>query len=143
MVSTEKHSNITILSFIRLCLSCGLGTVTSVDLTASYDSLGSHPPLKCHSGTRLNIMVTLEYWITSTAGLGMFCSGKSAIAQTICELSAEHNGLLANFFMQGSHAWGSIRNFTPTFTFQVSMSRMDPRSEFFVRRTRLLTKWKV
>ena len=120
-----------------LTLLCFIGLRRLLEASAkdaAYDSLGRHPPSKCHPKTRLNTIETIEGWITSTAGLGVFWlhgpagAGKSAIAQTICELSAEHNLLLASFFfMRGSLDRGTIRNFIPTLAFQVSMSRTDLR----------------
>ena len=101
---------------------------------AAYDSLGRHPPSKCHPGTRLNIIGAVERWITSTAVPAVFWlhgpagAGKSSIAQTICESSAECNQLLASFFfVRGSPDRGAIRNFIPTLAFQVAMSRTDLR----------------
>jgi len=102
---------------------------------AAHDSVGRHPPSKCHPGTRLDIIERVEGWITSTAEPdsifwlhGPVGAGKSAIAQTICESSAERNHLLASFFfLRGSSDRGTIRNFIPTLAFQVSMSRTDLR----------------
>ena len=101
---------------------------------AAYDSLGRHPPSKCHPGTRLDIIGTIEHWIMSTTGPAVFWlhgpagSGKSAIAQTICESSAERDQLLASFFFKrGSPDRAGIRNFTPTLAFHVAMSRTDLR----------------
>ena len=101
---------------------------------AAYDSLGRYPPSKCHPGTRLDIIKIIEFWITNTAEVGVFWlhgpagAGKSAIAQTICESSAERNHLLASFFfVQGSPDRGTIKDFIPTLAFQVAMSRTDLR----------------
>ena len=101
---------------------------------AAYDSLGRHPPSKCHPGTRRYILKTIERWISNTAESGVFWlhgpagAGKSAIAQTICETSAERGHLLASFFfMRGSPDRGTIRNFIPTLAFQVGMSRTNLR----------------
>ena len=101
---------------------------------AAYDSLGRHPPSKCHPGTRLDILEAIERWITNTTKPGVFWlhgpagAGKSAIAQTICESSAERNQLLASFFfMRGSSDRGTIRNSIPTLALQVSTSRTDLR----------------
>ena len=140
--SVEPHESgqRELLSFRRrLTLQCPVGFMKLFKASAkdaAYDSLGRHPPSKCHSGTRLGVIATLERWITSTAGPGIFWlhgpagSGKSAIAQTICELSAERNHLLASFFfMRGSPDRGSIGNFIPTLAFQVGTSRMDLRKQ--------------
>ena len=101
---------------------------------AAYDSLGRHPPSKCHPGTRLDIIEIVERWVTNTAEPGVFWlhgpagAGKSAIAQTICESSAERNQLLASFFfMRNSRDRGTIKNFIPTLALQLSTSRTDLR----------------
>jgi len=110
---------------------------------AAYDALGRHPPSKCHPGTRLETIQTIEHWImnhknktiTNIIDLqsvfwlhGPAGSGKSAVAQTICESSAGRNHLLASFFfMRGSPDRGTIRNFIPTLALQVSTSRTDLR----------------
>ena len=100
----------------------------------AYDSLERYPPSKCHPGTRRDIIETIERWITNPAGLGVFWlhgpagSGKSAIAQTICESSAERKQLLASFFfMRGSPERRTIRNFIPTLACQASTSKTDLR----------------
>jgi len=122
-----SHQRLTLLCFVGLAK---LFQASAKD--AAYDSLGRYPPSKCHPGTRVDIIETVEGWITSTAGPGVFWlhgpagSGKSAIAQTICESSAERNQLLASFFfMRGSPDRGTIRNFIPTLALEVSTSRKD------------------
>jgi len=120
-----------------LTLSCLVGLARlfqALAKDAAYDSLGRHPPSKCHPETRVDIIETVERWIMSTARPPVFWlhgpagSGKSAIAQTISESSAERNQLLASFFfMRRSPDRGTIRNFIPTLALQASTSRTDLR----------------
>ena len=120
-----------------LTLLCFIGLARLLQASAkdaAFDSLGRHPPSKCHPGTRRDILETIKRWITDTAEPGVFWlhgpagAGKSAIAQTVCELSAKRNHLLASFFfMRGSPDRGTIKNFIPTLALQVCMSRTDLR----------------
>ena len=135
--STNQVKPIYLPSLQILTLLCFIGLARLLQASArdaACDSLGRHPPSKCHPGTRLDIIETLEGWITNTAKPGVFWlhgpagAGKSAIAQTICELSAERNHLLASFFfMRGSPDRGTIRNFIPTLASQIGTSRPDVR----------------
>ena len=120
-----------------LTLLCFIGLRRLLEASAkdaAHDSLGRHPPSKCHPGTRLDIIETIKCWITNTAEPGVFWlhgpagTGKSAIAQTICESSAERNQLLASFFfLRGSPDRGTVRKFIPTLALQVSTSGTNLR----------------
>lgn len=76
---------------------------------ASFDSQERYPPPKCHPGTRRAILHDIRRWIDHSPGDAMqrenvlwihgpAGAGKSAIAQTVCELYAERKELAASFF---------------------------------------------
>lgn len=74
---------------------------------AAYDSKERDPPPRCHPGTRIELLDDLTTWFDAGAEEecgkilwlhGPAGTGKSAIAQTVCEHHAQRNDLAASFF---------------------------------------------
>ncbi|KAF9447736.1 hypothetical protein P691DRAFT_760501 [Macrolepiota fuliginosa MF-IS2] len=92
------------------------------------DSPARYPPPRCHPGTRLPLLQTLEswsrdashywqmFWISGPAG-----SGKSAIAQTFAEFCQEAGQLGAALFLSRSNVRDGNSRIVPTMVHQLSI----------------------
>ncbi|KAF8058007.1 hypothetical protein FPV67DRAFT_1722400 [Lyophyllum atratum] len=104
---------------------------------AAYNSQERHPPPKCYPGTRPSILKDLEEWVMSGATghrgsvtwlHGPAGAGKSAVAQTLCESSADRGHLASSFFFSRGNAHrGSINRVFPTIAFHLALSAPDLR----------------
>ncbi|TFK38267.1 hypothetical protein BDQ12DRAFT_748739, partial [Crucibulum laeve] len=106
----------------------------SIASGAMHDSDARYDPPKCHPKTRTWILDSIMklvraedrntkiLWLSSPAG-----AGKSAIAQTICEMSAESRHLAASFFFSRTD---STRN-SPTHLFSTIAYQIAMHSPHF------------
>ncbi|KAF8069270.1 hypothetical protein FPV67DRAFT_1116028 [Lyophyllum atratum] len=104
---------------------------------AAFNSHERYPPAKCHPGTRANLIEEVTQWIDrETSGKddrvlwlqGPAGAGKSAIAQTIAENSADRKVLAASFFFcRGRPGRDSIDRLFTTIAYQLAMSIPDLR----------------
>lgn len=97
---------------------------------AMHDSAERFPPPKCHPRTRLAIMNDILGWIKdpnhSSKILwlnGPAGAGKSAIAQTISELCADDDILVASFFFsRRAHGRNHAKQFFTTIAYQLAVN---------------------
>ncbi|PPQ88809.1 hypothetical protein CVT25_010460, partial [Psilocybe cyanescens] len=98
----HQHTSPTIRAIDRLIEAASLG--------ALHNSGERFDPPKCHPKTRTAVLQKLMDWFIGKLGWDNFVlwlygpagAGKSAIAQTLAELCAAKNGLLASFFFSRS-----------------------------------------
>ena len=84
-------------------------TLPFVVYGAAYDAAERRPHPRCHPGTRITTLTDIDRWVSTGATRvcwlhGPAGSGKSAIAQTVCEKYAEKGFLAASFFFTRSCA---------------------------------------
>ena len=95
---------------------------------AAYDAAERRPHPRCHPGTRITTLTAIDDWVDT--GVTRVCwlhgpagSGKSAIAQTVCEKYAEKGLLAASFFFARSSATrNAIQYLFPTILAQIVVS---------------------
>ncbi|KAF9472287.1 hypothetical protein BDN70DRAFT_998242 [Pholiota conissans] len=99
--------------------------------TALYDSSARYDPPKCHPNTHVAVLEYLMGWIFGRKDpealilwlYGPAGSGKSAILQTIAELCAKNNTLLASFFFGRSDPTRNhIKPIIPTIACQIAIT---------------------
>ncbi|KAF9530659.1 hypothetical protein CPB83DRAFT_152601 [Crepidotus variabilis] len=138
----NTHSKIDILPGARNVLinhstfnvGCGptlnvLYQATSKD--ATHDAVRLEPPARCHVDTRKTVLqqliewaqtkrrgssTSLMLWLAGPAG-----AGKSAIAQTICEIWHKEGRLGANYFFSRSSGRTDCRFLFPTIAYQLAV----------------------
>ena len=104
---------------------------------AAYNSGERSPPPRCHPGTQTTILGKSHCWVDdktpSTSILWLHApagAGKSAIAQTIAEQSAEHGQLAASFFFAKSSPQRNAKQYLlPTIALQIAAATHDRREK--------------
>lgn len=106
---------------------------------AIFDSAERDPPGKCHPGTREKILKKIEGWIEIPDPSHRFLwlhgpvgSGKSAVAQTICErLSKAHQNRYGGsfFFAKGDTNRGNGFKLFATLSYQLALQSPSLRRE--------------
>ena len=95
---------------------------------AAYDAAERRPHPRCHPGTRIKTLTAVDDWFNTGATRvcwlhGPAGSGKSAIAQTVCEKYAEKGLLAASFFFARSSATRNAMQYLfPTILAQIVVS---------------------
>ncbi|TFK38260.1 hypothetical protein BDQ12DRAFT_631559, partial [Crucibulum laeve] len=108
----------------------------SIASGAMHDSDARYDPPKCHPKTRTMVLDAIMKWIrnkdrnTKILWLnGPAGAGKSAIAQTICEMSAESGHLGASFFFSRTDPTrNNPTNLFPTIAYQLAMYSLNFKS---------------
>lgn len=102
---------------------------------ASMDSSARHPPPKCHPGTRVRIVTTLESWVNNDNRLwsmiwlhGPAGTGKSAVAQTFAEYCAERGRLGASYFFSRLNNRNKAEPVIPTLAYQLAVCLPEYKS---------------
>ncbi|KAJ4480872.1 hypothetical protein J3R30DRAFT_2371354 [Lentinula aciculospora] len=96
---------------------------------ATHDSAQRYPPPKCHPKTRKEIQNAILEWIHSAHDERPICwihgpagVGKTAIAQTVAELSEMEKSLGASFFFSRNHLErGRAEYLFPTIVYQLAV----------------------
>ena len=102
---------------------------------AAYDAAERRPHPRCHPGTRIPTLTAIDEWVDTGATRvcwlhGPAGSGKSAIAQTVCEKYAEKGLLAASFFFSRSSAIRNAMQYLfPTILAQIVVSFPRMRDE--------------
>jgi len=100
---------------------------------AAHDSAERFPPPRCHPNTRRAVVSSMFEWVTNllrTSGVlwlrGPAGAGKTAIAQTFCEM-VEKEGYLAGsfFFSRTVHGRNTAQYLFATIAYQLAIARPE------------------
>ncbi|KAJ3817788.1 hypothetical protein F5880DRAFT_1626214 [Lentinula raphanica] len=105
------------------------------DVGAIHDSVLRNSPPRCHPDTWKEVLEEINSWIDAELEERSICwiygsagVGKSALAQTIAEHTADHHILGASFFFSRNHAAGHAGYLFPTIAYQLATG-IDPFEE--------------
>ncbi|KAF8996975.1 hypothetical protein BDQ17DRAFT_894517 [Cyathus striatus] len=102
----------------------------NIAFDAKHNSGQRSPPPKCHPGTRMSIIRDLLSWICDVDALskilwlnGSAGTGKSAVAQTVCEKLEKMHLLGASFFFSRTkHTRNNVQQLFTTIAYQLAVS---------------------